>query len=180
MAQALLGYDAKALDNPPGPMQPRLCCSAAHWGVCGQNPYLAKAEVTVYNIYTWLRSIGVRRTKFPLLMRAVTAGADQTFLFTDFIGKGETVLLVGLEEAGGIYRIAHGCRKQPLCFTGQQKFTAFLDRVVCVDSKAKRDSGSRDPGGLSPGSSCGRGAANGQQFKQNETRLLKTFNTMNN
>ena len=94
-------YNSKEEPNPAGPNQPRCSCSVKCWGRCLTDAIFQKCDIATYNCWATVRGWKLGRNRFPLKIRLSCPHGADDFLMTDYIGCGETILLLRLCPSGG-------------------------------------------------------------------------------
>lgn len=98
----IFGYNEDVLVNPAGTMQPRRTCVARCWGCCQRDVDVKQFQCLTYNCWFALKQWwGMSRSKFPLKVRLAWAHGHEDYVLADYVGSGETLLLIRLIEAEG-------------------------------------------------------------------------------
>ena len=136
------GYDSQPLPNA-GVAIPLRSCAARCWGLCQSDAVQPQATIGVYNIWALLHRWDLKRPAYPLVVSfshvpSALAGhvaapqRSSYFMLADTVGKGETVLLVGLQALGDdpavfqLRRFRDAGFHVAACTTGQLALRACL------------------------------------------------------
>ena len=122
-------YNSKEEPNPGCSNQPRCSCSVKCWGRCSTDAIFQKCDIATYNCWATVRGWKLGRNRFPLKIRLSCPHGAEDFLMTDYIGCGETILLLRLCPSGGdLLAVDVGvASKLPDSLTGQRALFSLLD-----------------------------------------------------
>lgn len=120
-------YNPQEQENPPGSNQPRKSCGVRCWGRCKSDDMIEKYNIATHNCWITLRQWKQGRKQFPLKVRLSCPNRADEYILTDYVGSGETILLLHLLPVGDLHVLDISSNGLPMCTTSQCAFHKLLE-----------------------------------------------------